>query len=69
MARVCTKRDMYPDSTEWNGTGILPTVPVHPTVAALQAGRDPVLEAALRTLGASAKAAKKPLTKREKAPR
>ena len=53
MARVCTKRDAYPDGTEWNGIGILPTVPVRPTVAALQAGRDPVLEAALRTLGAA----------------
>lgn len=52
MARVCTKRDAYPDGTEWNGIGILPTVPVRPTVAALQAGRDPVLEAALRALGA-----------------
>lgn len=50
MARVCTKRDAYPDGTEWNGIGILPTVPVRPTVAALQAGQDPVLEAALRAL-------------------
>lgn len=54
MARVCTKRDAYPDGTEWNGLGILPTLPVRPTVAALQAGRDPVLEAALRKLGAPA---------------
>jgi len=52
MARVCTKRDAYPDGTEWNGIGILPTVPARPTVAALRAGRDPVLEAALRALGA-----------------
>ncbi|MGI4736520.1 MAG: S41 family peptidase [Janthinobacterium lividum] len=48
MARVCTKRDAYPDGTEWNGIGIQPTVPVRPTVAALQAGQDPVLAAALR---------------------
>ncbi|RZK30066.1 MAG: hypothetical protein EOO63_07645, partial [Hymenobacter sp.] len=54
MARVCTKRDAYPDGTEWNGIGILPTVPARPTVAALQAGRDPVLEAALRALGTKA---------------
>ena len=52
MARVCTKRDAYPDGTEWNGIGIQPTVPVHPTVTALQAGQDPVLAAALRYLGA-----------------
>ncbi len=58
MARVCTKRDAYPDGTEWNGIGILPTVSVHPTVAALQAGRDPVLEAALRALSSSTKASK-----------
>ena len=58
MARVCTKRDAYPDGTEWNGVGILPTVPVRPTVAALQAGRDPVLEAALRALSAPGKRTK-----------
>lgn len=57
MARVCTKRDAYPDGTEWNGVGIQPTVPVHPTVAALQAGQDPVLAAAMRYLG-GAKATK-----------
>jgi carboxyl-terminal processing protease len=63
MARVCTKRDAYPDGTEWNGIGILPTVPAHPTVAALQAGHDPVLEAALRALSGSAKPAKHKATK------
>jgi C-terminal processing protease CtpA/Prc len=52
MARVCTKRDAYPDGTEWNGIGILPTVLVRPSVAALQAGRDPVLKAALSNLNA-----------------
>jgi|GEM_PF-208803 len=65
MARVCTKRDAYPDGTEWNGIGILPTVPARPTVAALQAGRDPVLEAALRALGAPAKTPKPEATKRK----
>jgi carboxyl-terminal processing protease len=48
MARVCTKRDAYPDGTEWNAIGIQPTVPKRPTVAELQAGRDSVLEAALQ---------------------
>ena len=51
MARVCTKRDMYPDGTEWNGKGIQPAVLVRPTVADAQAGRDTVLEAALAHLG------------------
>ena len=52
MARVCTKRDMYPDGTEWVGKGIQPDMPVSPTVADVQAGRDTVLEAALTYLGA-----------------
>ena len=52
MARVCTKRDAFPDGTEWNGVGIIPTVLVQPTVAALAAGEDPVLTAALRYLHA-----------------
>ena len=58
MARVCTKRDMYPDGTEWNGKGIQPTVLVRPTVADLQAGRDTVLEAALAHLGVTQSTAK-----------
>jgi C-terminal processing protease CtpA/Prc len=51
MARVCTKRDMYPDGTEWNGKGIQPAILVKPTVADVQAGRDTVLDAALAHLG------------------
>ncbi len=50
MARVCTKRDMYPDGTEWVGKGVQPTLLVKPTVADVQAGRDAVLDAALRYL-------------------
>jgi carboxyl-terminal processing protease len=65
MARVCTKRDAYPNGTEWNGIGILPTVPVHPTVGMLQAGRDPVLEAALRALGAPTRIPKPKASKRK----
>ncbi|GAB4051104.1 S41 family peptidase [Spirosoma litoris] len=51
MARVCTKRDMYPDGTEWNAKGIQPAILVKPTAADWQAGRDTVLEAALNHLG------------------
>ncbi|QMW03104.1 S41 family peptidase [Spirosoma foliorum] len=51
MARVCTKRDMYPDGTEWNGKGIQPAILVKPSAADWQAGRDTVLEAALNHLG------------------
>lgn len=54
MARVCTKRDTYPDGTEWNGKGIQPTVLVRSTVADVQAGRDPVLAAALQYLNPAA---------------
>lgn len=50
MGRVCTKRDTYPDGTEWVGKGVQPNVLVRPTAADLQAGRDPVLDAALRHL-------------------
>ncbi len=51
MARVCAKRDMYPDGTEWNGKGIQPTILVKPKAADLQVGRDTGLEAALAHLG------------------
>jgi C-terminal processing protease CtpA/Prc len=48
MARICTKRDTYPDGREWVGKGIRPTVKAAPAVADLRKGRDTVLEAALR---------------------
>ena len=50
MARVCTKRDMYPDGTEWNAKGIQPNVFVKPTISDFQAGKDTVLDAALALL-------------------
>jgi C-terminal processing protease CtpA/Prc len=49
-ARICTKKDTYPDGREWVGKGIEPTVKVVPTVADLKRGRDTVLEAALAAL-------------------
>ena len=48
--RVTSKRDAYPDGTDFVGTGVLPDVPVEPTVEGLRAGRDPVLEAAVEAL-------------------
>lgn len=42
-ARVCTKRDAYPDGREFVGVGIIPGVEVHPTPADIAAGRDVVL--------------------------
>jgi carboxyl-terminal processing protease len=49
-ARVCTKRDTYPDGREFIGRGIEPDQVVHPTIADIRAGRDTVLEAALKAL-------------------
>ena len=46
-ARVCTKRDTFPDGKEWVGKGIEPDILVRPTVADVRAGRDPVLERAV----------------------
>jgi C-terminal processing protease CtpA/Prc len=50
LARVCTKRDTYPDGHEFVGVGVQPDRLVHPTLADFRAGRDPVLEAALEEL-------------------
>ncbi|MFL6197570.1 MAG: S41 family peptidase [Thermoanaerobaculia bacterium] len=50
MARVCTKRDTYPDDKEFVGVGVQPQVLVQPTVEDFRAGRDTVLEAALALL-------------------
>jgi C-terminal processing protease CtpA/Prc len=67
MARVCTKRDAYPDGTEWNGQGIAPTVLVRPSVAELAAGHDPALAAALRQLRAPTTSASRPKAARRAA--
>ncbi len=49
-ARVCSKRDTYPDGTDFVGVGIQPDVVVKPTVAAFRKGKDETLEAALAYL-------------------
>jgi len=49
-ARVCTKRDLYPDGKEFIGIGVQPQIIVHPTIADFRASRDTTLEAALRKL-------------------
>lgn len=59
MARVCTKRDTYPDGTEWVGKGIQPNLLVKPTAADLLVGRDTVLEATLQHLNTPPKASGK----------
>lgn len=45
-ARVCSKRDTYPDGTLFVGRGIVPDVEVSPTVADVRAGFDRALERA-----------------------
>ena len=49
-ARICIKRDLTPDGRDFVGEGLFPDLPVAPTVDALRAGRDPVLEGALAAL-------------------
>ncbi len=49
-ARICTKRDTYPDGREFVGVGVIPDVEVHPTQADIAAGRDTVLEKALEVM-------------------
>ena len=49
-ARVCAKRDTYPDGKEFVGVGIQPTVKVTPTITDLLAGNDATLEQAIATL-------------------
>ncbi|MCV2361879.1 S41 family peptidase [Paucibacter sp. DJ1R-11] len=46
-ARVCSKRDVLPDGTEFVGKGLQPDLLLQPTLAGWRAGRDEVLEAAL----------------------
>ncbi|HEY0900089.1 MAG TPA: S41 family peptidase [Sphingobacteriaceae bacterium] len=50
IARVCTKRDTYPDGKEFVGVGVLPDVSIKPTVADLRKNKDTVLEAAVNVL-------------------
>ena len=49
-ARVCTKRDKFPNGQDFVGKGIEPDKVVKPTVSDFRAGRDTVLDAALKSL-------------------
>jgi len=49
-ARVCTKKDTYPDGRLFVGVGIQPQIRVEKTVADYIANRDPALDRALRYL-------------------
>ena len=50
MGRVCTKRDLYPDGKVFVGVGVQPNITVKPNIADIKAGKDTVLEAALKYL-------------------
>ena len=50
-ARVCTKRDQYPDGSDFVGKGITPDLIVLPTVNDVREGKDTQLDAALKQLG------------------
>lgn len=49
-ARICTKRDTFPDGTEFVGVGVLPDVQVLPTIADHLAGRDAVFQRGLEEM-------------------
>ena len=49
-ARICTKRDTYPDGRDFVGIGCVPDIEIEPTRHDIAAGRDPVLEKAIEIL-------------------
>jgi carboxyl-terminal processing protease len=49
-ARICVKRDSYPDGRAFVGKGIAPNIEVKSSVADVRAGRDPVLVRAIAEL-------------------
>jgi C-terminal processing protease CtpA/Prc len=49
-ARVCTKRDQFPDGEDFIGKGIQPDIIIKSTVADCRKRSDTQLEAALRAL-------------------
>lgn len=46
-ARICVKRDLYPDGTSFVGTGVLPDRSVLPTVTDIRDGRDRAMDLAV----------------------
>jgi C-terminal processing protease CtpA/Prc len=45
-ARICVKRDEYPDGSTFVGTGVVPDSEIQPSIADLRAGRDTAMERA-----------------------
>lgn len=50
MARICTKKDMYPDGKEFVGYGIQPNIEVEKTLTDYLENKDPVLAKAVEFL-------------------
>ena len=50
---VSTKRESFPDGSQFEGIGIMPDIEVRPTSDDLRAGRDPVLDKAMALVGRS----------------
>jgi C-terminal processing protease CtpA/Prc len=51
-ARICVKRDSYPDGTTFVGTGIIPDIEAPLTVADIRNGNDAALDRAAQALTA-----------------
>jgi carboxyl-terminal processing protease len=54
-ARICTKRDTYPDGREFVGIGVIPDIEIGPTRQNIAEERDAVLEKALEVLNSMIK--------------
>lgn len=54
-ARICTKRDTYPDGREFVGIGVIPDIEIGPTRQDIAEERDAVLEKALDVLNSKIK--------------
>jgi C-terminal processing protease CtpA/Prc len=49
-ARVCTKRDTYPDGREFVGVGIIPDVEVERTPEDIMSGNDVILKKGIEVM-------------------
>jgi carboxyl-terminal processing protease len=49
-ARICIKRDTYPDGSDFVGKGLQPDILVKPSIADIRNAKDPVLDRALKEL-------------------
>lgn len=49
-ARICIKKDIYPDGREFVGYGVQPDIAVSKSLQDFMEGRDPVLQKAIKYL-------------------